>query len=89
MGWVMRVPGKQPYSFVGLQKKDFYGNLVSCHCRVSFFCNREDFSGMINWVCWLYLNYEMLCPWNNGHVSEERLSWDLGSHGFLGTAAQA
>lgn len=23
-GWVMSLAGKQPYSFVGLQEKDFY-----------------------------------------------------------------
>lgn len=89
MGWVMRVAGKQPYSFVALREKDFYKKLVSPHCKVPLFCNREGFSGMTNWVCWLYLNCEMLCPWNDGHIHEGMLPWDLGSHGFPGTAAQA
>lgn len=44
---------------------------------------------MTNWVCWLYFNYEMLCPWNDGHIHQEMLLWGLGSHRFPGTAAQA
>lgn len=62
-------------------------NKSSPYYKVPSIMKRGGFLGMTDRVCWLYLNCEVLGPWNHGHVHKEMLSWDLGSHRFPGTAA--